>query len=157
MRQKIFKLVANLRFAIFLLLLISFVSITGTIIEQDQFIEVYKNYYPLTNPVFGFLTWDRILKFGLNHVYKTWWFFALNFLFGISLISCTFLQQVPSVKIARRCQFFRTKKQFYRLKIVTTLNTCSFTKILTQIKQNHYSIFQQKNLLDCNDMAVKSA
>jgi len=149
MKQKILKLVANLRFAIFLLLLISFVSIAGTIIEQDQLVEVYKNNYPLTDPVFGFLTWDRILKFGLNHVYQTWWFFTLNFLFGISLISCTFLQQLPSVKIARRCQFFRTIKQFYRLKIFTTLNASWFNKILARIKQNNYSIFQQKNLIYC--------
>jgi len=149
MKQKIFRLVADLRFSIFILLLISFVSIVGTIIEQDQLIEVYKQNYPLTNPVFGFLTWDRILRFGLDHVYKTWWFFTLNFLFGISLVSCTFLQQLPSVKIARRCQFFRTTVQFYRLKIFTILNSFSFAKILFQIKQNQYSIFQQKNIIYC--------
>jgi cytochrome c biogenesis protein len=149
MKQKLFRLVADLRFSIFILLLISFCSIIGTIIEQDQTIEIYKTNYPLTNPVFGFLTWDRILKFGFDHVYKTWWFFTLIFLFGLSLISCTFLQQLPSLKIARRCQFFRTTNQFYRLKIFTTLNTFSVTKILSKIKQNQYSIFQQKNIVYC--------
>jgi cytochrome c biogenesis protein len=149
MKQKIFRLLADLRFSIFILLLISFCSITGTIIEQDQSIETYKMNYPLTNPVFGFLTWDRILQFGLDHVYKTWWFFALIFLFGISLISCTFLQQLPSLKIARRCQFFRTTGQFYRLKISTLLNNFSLNKILLRIKENQYSIFQQKNIIYC--------
>ena len=149
MKQKIFRLLADLRFSIFILLLISFCSIAGTIIEQDQSIEIYKMNYPLTNPVFGFLTWDRILQFGLDHVYKTWWFFALIFLFGISLISCTFLQQLPSLKIARRCQFFRTTGQFYRLKISTILNNFSFNKILLRIKKNKYSIFQQKNIIYC--------
>ena len=149
MKQKIFRLVADLRFSIFLLLLISLFSILGTIIEQDQSLEIYKTNYPLTNPVFGFLTWDRILKFGLDHTYKTWWFFTLIFLFGLSLISCTFLQQLPSLKIARRCQFFRTTGQFYRLKIFTTLNNFSFTKILSRIKKNQYSIFQQKNIIYC--------
>lgn len=149
MKQKIFRLVADLRFSIFILLLISFFSVTGTIIEQDQSIETYKMNYPLANPVFGFLTWDRILKFGLDHVYKTWWFFTLIFLFGLSLVSCTFLQQLPSLKIARRCQFFRTTGQFYRLKICTTLNNFSFNKILSRIKQNQYSIFQQKNIIYC--------
>jgi cytochrome c biogenesis protein len=149
MKQKIFRLVADLRFSIFILLLISFCSIAGTIIEQDQSIEVYKINYSLANPVFGFLTWDRILQFGLDHVYRTWWFFSLIFLFGLSLISCTFLQQVPSLKIARRCQFFRTTGQFYRLKISTVLNKFSFNKILTTIKQNQYSIFQQKNTVYC--------
>ena len=149
MKQNIFRLVADLRFSIFTLLIISFCSILGTVIEQDQSLEVYKTNYPLTNPVFGFLTWDRIIQFGLDHVYNTWWFFLLIFLFGLSLISCTFLQQLPSLKIARRCQFFRTTGQFYRLKIFTTLNNFSFNKILLRIKKNQYSIFQQKNIIYC--------
>jgi len=149
MKQKIFRLLADLRFSIFILLLISFCSIAGTIIEQDQSIEIYKLNYPLTNPVFGFLTWDRILQLGLDHVYKTWWFFTLIFLFGISLISCTFLQQFPSLKIARRCQFFRTTGQFYRLKISTILNNFSLNKILLRIKDDKYSVFQQKNIIYC--------
>lgn len=149
MKQKFFRLIADLRFSIFMLLLISFFSIIGTIIEQDQSIETYKLNYPLTNPVFGFLTWDRIIQFGLDHVYKTWWFFTLIFFFGLSLILCTFLQQLPSLKIARRCQFFRTTNQFYRLKIFTTLKEFSFNKILSLIKDNQYSIFQQKNIIYC--------
>jgi cytochrome c biogenesis protein len=149
MKQKIFRLVADLRFSIFILLLISFFSIAGTVIEQDQSIETYKLNYSLTNPVFGFLTWDYILRFGLDHVYKTWWFYTLIFLFGLSLISCTFLQQVPSLKIARRCQFFRTTAQFYRLKISTILNNFSLNKILSEIKKEKYSIFQQKNIIYC--------
>ena len=149
MKQKIFRLVADLRFSIFILLIISFFSIAGTVIEQDQSIENYKLNYPLTNPVFGFLTWDYILRFGLDHVYKTWWFYTLIFLFGLSLISCTFLQQFPSLKIARRCQFFRTTGQFYRLKISTIINSFSFNKILSKIKEEKYSIFQQKNIVYC--------
>lgn len=149
MKQKIFRFVADLRFSIFILLFISFFSIIGTVIEQDQSIETYKTNYPFTNPVFGFLTWDLILKLGLDHVYQTWWFFALIFLFGLSLISCTFLQQLPSLKIARRCQFFRTTGQFYRLKISTILTNFSFNKILSRIQEKQYSIFQQKNIFYC--------
>jgi cytochrome c biogenesis protein len=149
MKQKVFRLLADLRFSIFILLLMSFVSILGTIIEQDQSIETYKLNYPLIKPVFGFLTWDRIIQFELDHVYKTWWFFLLIFLFGLSLILCSFLQQLPSLKIARRCQFFRTTKQFYRLKISTILNNFSLNKILSRIKKNKYSIFQQKNIIYC--------
>jgi cytochrome c biogenesis protein len=149
MKQKFFRLLADLRFSIFILLLISFCSIAGTIIEQDQPIETYKINYPLINPVFGFLSWDRILQFGLDHVYKTWWFLALIFLFGCSLILCSFLQQLPSLKIARRCQFFRTTNSFYRLKISTILNNFSFNKILSRIKDQEYSVFQQKNMVYC--------
>jgi len=149
MKQKIFRVIADLRFSIFLLLLISVCSILGTIIEQDQSIETYKANYPFVNPVFGFLTWDRILLLGLDHVYKTWWFFLLIFLFGLSLVSCTFLQQVPSLKIARRCQFFRITRQFSRLNVSTTLTNFSFNRILSRIRKNQYSIFQQKNIIYC--------
>ena len=149
MKQKVFRLLADLRFSIFILLLISFCSIAGTIIEQDQSIEIYKINYPLTNPVFGFLSWDYIIKLGLDHIYKTWWFLSLIFLFGLSLILCSFLQQFPSLNVARRCQFFRTTKQFYKLKISTILNNFSFNKIISRIKEKQYSIFQQKNILYC--------
>jgi cytochrome c biogenesis protein len=149
MKQKFFRLLADLRFSIFILLLISFCSIAGTIIEQDQSIETYKTNYPLTSPVFGFLSWDRIIQFGFDHVYKTWWFLALIFMFGLSLVLCSFLQQLPSLKIARRCQFFRTTGQFYRLKISTILTNFSFNKIIARIKKRQYSIFQQKNIVYC--------
>lgn len=149
MKQKFFRLLADLRFSIFILLLISFCSIAGTIIEQDQSIEIYKKNYPLTNAVFGFLSWDRIIGLGLDHVYKTWWFLALIFLFGLSLILCSFLQQLPSLKIARRCQFLRTTGQFYRLKISTILTNFSFNKIVSRIKNEQYSMFHQKNIVYC--------
>lgn len=149
MKQKIFRLFANLRFSIFILLLISFCSIIGTIIEQDQSIEIYKLNYPLTNPVFGILSWDRILYFGFDHVYKTWWFLFLIFLFGCSLILCSFLQQLPALKIARRCQFFRITNAFYKLKNSTILLNFSFSKVLSTIQSQHYSIFQQKNMVYC--------
>ena len=149
MRQKLFRTLADLRFAIFILLLISLCSIIGTVIEQDQSIELYKINYPLTNPVFGFLSWDRIIFFGFDHVYTTWWFLTLIFLFGCSLTLCSFLQQLPSLKIARRCQFFRTTSPFYKLKISTILNQFSFNKILARIRTQQYSIFHQKNLVYC--------
>ena len=149
MKKKFFQILADLKFSIFILLIISFCSILGTIIEQDQTIEVYKINYPLTNPVFGFLSWDRILFFGLDHVYKTWWFLTLLFIFGYSLVLCSFFQQLPSLKIARRCQFFRTINLFSKLKLSTILNTFSFNKLLSQLKNKQYSIFQQKNTVYC--------
>ena len=149
MKQKVFRLLADLRFSIFILLLISFFSIAGTIIEQDQSIETYKLNYPLTNPILGILSWDRILQLGLDHIYKTWWFLTLIFLFGCSLTLCSFLQQLPSLKVARRCQFFRTSQAFYKLKISTILNNFSVNKLIARLKNQQYSIFQQKNVVYC--------
>ena len=147
MKQRFFRSLADLRFAIAILLIIASVSIIGTVIEQDQSIELYKLNYPLTNKIFGFLSWDIILKFGLDHVYKTWWFISCIFLFGISLLSCTILQQLPGLKISRRCQFFRTSKQFQRLKIFTQLQNSNFHQLVSKIKETKYSVFQQKNII----------
>lgn len=149
MKQQIFRFIADLRFSIFLLLLISLCSISGTIIEQDQSIEIYKINYPLTNPIGGILSWDRILFFGFDHVYQTWWFISLLFLFSCSLIFCSFLQQLPSLKVARRCQFFRTISPFYKLKISTVLKNSTFNRIVSSLKNQQYSIFQQKSLAYC--------
>ena len=147
MKQRFFRALADLRFAITILLLIAAFSIIGTVIEQDQSIETYKVNYPITNQVFGFLSWDIILKFGLDHIYKTWWFISLIILFGVSLLTCTILQQLPALKISRRCQFFRTVHQFQRLKISTKLQDSNFQKFLFKVKKTQYSIFQQKNII----------
>lgn len=149
MKQKIFKTLADLRFAMFILLLISGFSIIGTIIQQEQSIEFYKLNYPAINPIFGFLSWDLIIKFGFDHIYTTWWFLAIIFLFGCSLTLCSILQQLPSLKVSRRCQFFRNTNTFTRLKLSTILNTFSINKILTIIIKSQYSIFHQKNMIYC--------
>lgn len=149
MKRNFFKSIADLRFAIFILLMIATLSVIGTVIEQDQSVETYKLNYPLTNKVFGFLSWDIILRFGFDHIYTTWWFITLILLFGLSLLTCTFLQQFPSLKIARRCQFFRTTQQFNRLNISTNLQHLSLSQILFKIKENKYSIFQQRNIIYC--------
>ena len=149
MKRLIFRSFADLRFAIVILLMIASFSIIGTVIEQDQSTEVYKMNYPLSNPVFGFLSWDIILRFGLDHVYQTWWFLLLIFLFGLSLLTCTILQQFPSLSLSRRCQFFRTIKQFRRLKLSTKLNQLTTQQLLFRVKNSKYSIFQQKNIIYC--------
>jgi len=147
MKKKNFTFLADLRFAISMLLLISLSSVIGTVIEQDQSIDLYKSNYPLNNKLFGILSWDKILFLGFDHVYTTWWFLSLISLFGISLITCTFLQQIPAVKITRKCQFFRTLAPFDKLKISTILSTTKFNRIISKLKTINYSLFQQKNLL----------
>ena len=149
MKQQFLKYVANLRFAILNLLLIALFSILGTIIEQDQSIETYKVNYPLIHPVFGLISWKTILYFGLDHVYRTWWFISLILIFGTSLFTCTVLQQLPALKIARRCQFFRTSLQFKRLDVSTTIKNKSLNALLFNIKHQKYLIFQQKNIFYC--------
>ena len=69
-RNKILKKLANLQFAIGLLLTIGLIIALGTIIEQDQSLTFYKENYPENSPVFGFLTWQLITFFNLNKIYS---------------------------------------------------------------------------------------
>ena len=147
MKQRFLRFLADLRFAIAILLIIALFSVIGTVIEQDQSIEIYKLNYPLTNRVFGFLSWDIILKFGFDHIYKTWWFISCIITFGVSLLTCTILQQFPALKVSRRCQFFRIPKQFQRLKISTKLQNSKFHKLIFKMKKTQYSVFHQKNII----------
>jgi len=146
MQQNFIKSFADLRFAIFILIIIALFSITGTVIEQDQTLEHYKINYPSNNILFS---WQIIISLGLDHVYKTWWFIFLLILFGTSLLTCTYSQQIPSVKIARKCQFFRTKNQFKKLKLVTTLKNSVLSNLIFELNLKNYSIFQQQHVIYC--------
>ena len=97
-KTKIFKKLANLQFAIGLLFTIGFMIAIGTIIEQDQGLNFYKENYPEIKPVFGFLSWKIITLLGFDRVYSAWWFVITLLLFGSSLLACTFTTQLPSVK-----------------------------------------------------------
>ena len=149
MKQAVFKTLADLRFAIFILLVIAFSSIIGTIIEQDQSIDYYKVNYPLTNGIFGGFSWDLILKCGFDHIYQTFWFISLILLFGTSLLTCTFIQQIPSLKVARRCQFLRNVKQFSILKNTKRLKTSLLSQLVLRLQKQKYSIFHQRNIVYC--------
>ena len=93
--KKSFQIFTNLKFAIFILLLIAIASSVGSIIEQNENLEFYKTNYSLTSPIFGFVNWKIIVTLGLDHIYTTFWFLLLLLILGISLISCTLTRQFP--------------------------------------------------------------
>jgi cytochrome c biogenesis protein len=147
MGRNFIKLLADLRFAIIILLLIASFSIIGTIIEQNQSTEVYQLNYPLETPIWGFLSWKLILFFGFDHIYTTPWFLVLILILGFSLITCTILQQLPSFKISKRCQFFRTPGQFKRLKIKNKISNKFLSNFIFKLNHLKYSIFQQQEII----------
>nr|ARW69250.1 cytochrome c biogenesis protein ccs1 [Polysiphonia sp.] len=94
---RLLKKVANINFSIFLLFLISFVCVLGSVIEQDKAF----SYYLMNYPNFSFI----IKQFSLDHVFSTWWFISILCIFIFSLLVCTFSTQLPSLKNARRWKF----------------------------------------------------
>lgn len=103
------KYVSSLRFSVALLLILASVSVTGTIIEQNQSLDYYRFNYPDVSSAFFCITWKQIIALGLNHVYSTFWFFAILILFFFSLLFCTLSTQLPMLKNARRWNFLHSQ------------------------------------------------
>lgn len=146
-RREVVPLLADLRLAIALLLIIALFSISGTIIEQGESIAFYQENYPENPALFGFLTGKLIILLGLDHVYRTWWFLSILILFGTSLITCTFTRQFPALTSARRWNFYERPKQFEKLALSAELETGSLNSLEQILQQRRYRVFQEGDKL----------
>lgn len=141
--RKLLNLLGNLQLAIILLLTIALVSSFGTIIEQEKAVNFYEVNYPITKPMFGFLTSELILSLGLNHIYSTIWFILLVTLFGVSLLSCTFSRQIPSLKLAKLWKFFKQQTKHRNFNVITQLRNVSLAEFSYFLRQEQYNCIQQ--------------
>lgn len=144
---KIIKKLSNLNFSIFLLLLISSLSVIGTIIEQNQTIEYYQTHYPTVqaNSSFQSFNWKIIIGIGLDHIYDNIWFLFVLILFFFSLTSCTFSRQLPNLQIARNWKFLQSHKNIKKTTNPVNLREKFTSNIIQSILKNQYFIFHQGN------------
>ena len=140
---KLLKKLANLQLAISLLFTIGVLIAIGTIIEQDQSLLFYKENYPETSPLFGFLDWRFITQLDLNHLYTAWWFILVLILFLSSLIACTFTTQIPSLKNFTLWKFLSNLPQFNNLSIQDSINLKFSNSITYKWNSDNYQIFRQ--------------
>jgi len=138
---------ADLRLAIVLLLAIALFSVVGTVIEQGQTLAFYQTNYPEDPALFGFLSWKVLLRWGLDHVYRTWWFLSLLVLFGSSLTACTFTRQLPALKTARRWQHYSRPSQFAKLALSAELDTGSLNSLEPLLATRRYRLFRNGSQL----------
>jgi cytochrome c biogenesis protein len=146
-RKQIVPVIANLKFAIALVLIIAVLSIAGTVIEQGETPGFYQTNYPEHPALFGFLTWKVIQVIGLDHVYRTWWYLGLLVLFGISLMTCTFTTQLPMLKSARKWKFYDNPKFFQRLALSAEIDDRDLTALTAQLEVQQYKIFTEGDKL----------
>jgi cytochrome c biogenesis protein len=150
-RRELLPLLADLRLAIVLLLVIAAFSISGTVIEQGQSLQFYQSNYPEHPALFGFLTWKVVLTIGLDHVYRTWWFLSLLILFGSSLTACTFTRQFPALSAARSWKFYDRSRQFEKLALSAELDrnveTRNLESLTSLLQQKRYRVFEENNSL----------
>lgn len=143
LRRELLPVITDLRLAISVFLLIALLSISGTVIEQDQTPGFYQANYPEHPALFGFLSWKVIQVVGLDHVYRTWWFLSLLVLFGTSLTACTFTRQLPALKAAQRWKYYDSPKEFSKLALSAELTDVSVDTIAPILQKLRYKIFQE--------------
>lgn len=152
-QKSLLPVLANLRLAIILLLVIAVASIAGTVIEQGQSLGFYQANYPQEPALFGFLSWRVLLALGLDQVYQTWWYLALLVLFGASLIACTFTRQLPALKAAKHWTYYDQPRQFQKLALGVELPSPTptheppFAPLKTLLEQKNYRVFQEGDRL----------
>ncbi|WP_051358057.1 cytochrome c biogenesis protein [Rubidibacter lacunae] len=145
--MRLLRSIADLRLAIALLLAIALFSVSGTLIEQGQAIAYYQQNYPENPALFGFLSWKVLLFLGLDRVYSTWWFLSLLVLFGSSLTACTFTRQLPTLKAARRWQFFKRPGNFEKLALSAELPAGTTDAIADLLQSRSYKVFRAGDTL----------
>lgn len=138
------KVVTNLPFALLLLVLICVASSLGSFIEQEESILFYQENYSSLHPIYGFITWNLLLTFGLDHIYKTWWFLFLLSLLGICLISCTISRQFPLLTNSKEYIFKKEKKSFLTLPFFVKIPITFYIQemILLKIQEMNFYIYQ---------------
>lgn len=147
--KKELNIFTNLKFAIFVLILITISSSIGSFIEQDESFHFYAEKYPLTKPIYGFISVNLIIKLGIDHLYRTWWFIFLIFLLGFCLICCTITRQFPLFLSSKSYLFKQKKKVYKKLPFFVKIRNISFNKELLLHKSNslNFYIYQKKNFV----------
>ena len=140
---KFAKYISSLRFSISLFLFLAFVSILGTVIEQDQALDYYRLNYPDSKPFMFFVTWKMIIFLGLNHLYSTYWFCSILLVFFLSLLLCTFSTQLPILKQARQWKFLYSKESLAKKKLYSQSESNSLVNFVYLLNFNHYYAFHK--------------
>src|SRR4030066_1584062 len=92
--DKVWKFFPSLKLAIFVIIILAVASIIGTIIEQNQPLEKYRQFYS-----------DGMIRLfeslNLFDMYHSWWFLLLLVLLTVNLSCCTLDRLPRTVKVVR--------------------------------------------------------
>ncbi len=124
--------ISSLKFAICLLLLIGIASALGTAIPQGEVSQTYFSLYK-ENPWLGVINPETILLLHLDNVYSSNWFLSLLTCLGISLISCSWKRQWPTLKSSLRWIDYKKPEQLKKLAIAQTVRTKNLEKGLKDL------------------------
>lgn len=143
------KIFTDLKFAILILIFIAFSSSIGSFIEQDEPIIFYEENYPINKPIYGFVDWKFITEFGIDHVYRTWWFLLSLIILGVCLISCTITRQFPIFLNSKKYLFKKKNTSFTNLPFFVKIKNIFYLKemLVNKLQEMNFYIYQKGNLV----------
>src|SRR4030066_997910 len=92
--DRVVKFFTSIKLAIFIIIILAIAAIIGTIIEQNQPLEKYRQIY-------GDGTIRLFETLNLFDMYHSWWFLLLLVLFTVNLSCCTLDRLPRTVKVVR--------------------------------------------------------
>lgn len=136
----VIKWLSNIKVAILLLAILIICSLIGSVVEQTDKpitsgLENYEN--------FSLANISNLL--GFSNVFNNIWFFCLNLILGLSLISCTFTQQLPSFDFCRSLNFLKKFLETEKFDALLVFPTNWFPFVVSKMSRQNYFLFQKSN------------
>lgn len=140
MRQ-IIRWLADMRVAIFIVFVLVILSIIGSIYDQGE--------VPQQTIVPDFINSNSLEKnltesFQSYPIFSSFIFKSFSFLFGISLLSCTYFQQLPSYDICRGINFFKRSSIPFKPDLDSNLSNQRLRCLINKLFESNYSLFQKR-------------
>lgn len=140
MRQ-IVRWLADMRVAIFIVFILVILSIIGSIYDQGE----------ISQPsIISDFSNSDLLEENLTNSFKSYPIFSsfifksFTFLFGVSLLSCTYFQQLPSYDICRGINFFKKSSIPFKPDLDSNLSNQYLRSLINKLFQANYSLFQKR-------------
>lgn len=142
---------SNIKISILILGILILCSFIGSIVEQTdkpitQVIETSNQFPKILAGVSSFL--------GFSNVFNNLWFFFLNLLLGLSLLSCTATQQLPSFDFCRSLNFLKKFWEKEKFDGSLIFPTSWFPFVISRLSNTNYFLFQKsKSIYGCQGLA----
>lgn len=153
--KRVLRPLANIKLAIAELTAIAVLSSVGTVIEQNKSPMFYVQNFPDEGTkVLGFLTYDMIFNFELDHIYSASYFLVLLGMLGVSLIACTLTNQLPQVKVAQRWRFRTTESSYANLDVAKEVPDARLDDLARALAARNYQIFVKREEADVSNASA---
>ncbi|KAK9108781.1 hypothetical protein Sjap_016841 [Stephania japonica] len=139
--KRVLGVLSNLSLAIGEMGSVAALMALGTVIEQGETPDFYFEKYPEENPVFGFFTWRWVLGLGFDHMFSSPIFLGLLVLLAASLMACTYMTQIPLVKVARRWNYLNTSESIRKQEFNDSLPRASVRDLGVILMGAGYEVF----------------